>query len=198
MSTAESSTSVRTVISGKPSRGWRIGFGLVTAVAGICLLVWPEAAVVTVAIIVGLHLIVAGIVRMVTAVTRDIDSGSMRTLYLLLGLLLLVVGILCLRSPFRATAVLVLLFGLSWIVNGVIEVFHAFTGGGGWLIFSGAVSLLAGIVVLAYPAPSVRTMVWLFGIALIVIGLVTTVGAIVAQPRPKGSSTAGDAGGVRG
>ena len=151
----------------------------------------------TVAVIVGVHLIVAGIVRIVTAVTRDIETGSLRALYLLLGLLLLIVGLLCLRSPFRATAVLVLLFGLSWIFNGVIELFHGFMGGGGWTIVSGVVSLVAGIVVFAYPAPSVRGMVWLFGIALIAIGLVTTLGAIVARPRPQGSFVAGDAGGVR-
>ncbi len=185
-----------TAILGKPSRGWTIGFGLVTAVAGVCILVWPRAALATVAIILGLQLIVAGIVRMVTAVTRDIDSGTTRALYLLLGLLLLVVGILFLRSPFRTVAVLVLLFGLSWVVNGVIELIHGFTGGGGWLIVSGAVSLVAGIVVLAYPEPSVRTMVWLFGIALIAIGLVTTVGAIVA--RPERSFAAGEASAASG
>lgn len=186
------------VISTKPSRGWWIGFGLVAAVAGICILVWPRAAVVTVAIIVGLHLIIAGIIRMVTAVTRDIESGSLRALYLFLGLLLLIVGILCLRAPFHAAAVLVLLFGVSWIVNGVIEMFDGFTGGGGWVIISGAVSLVAGIVVLAYPAPSARALVWLFGISLIAIGLVTTIGAIMSRSRPQRSFAAGEAAGSRG
>src|SRR5262245_14215080 len=140
------------------SRGWAIGLGLLTVVAGTCVLVWPKAAVVTVAVIVGLQLIVAGIVRMATALTRDIDSGGMRVLFLLLGLLLLIVGILCLRSPFHTVALLVLLFGLSWIVNGVIEVFGGFSGGGGWIVVSGVVSLVAGIVVLAYPAPSLHAM----------------------------------------
>jgi uncharacterized membrane protein HdeD (DUF308 family) len=144
------------------------------------MLVWPEATVLTVAVILGIQLIVAGIVRIVTALTQDIDSGATRALYLLLGLLLVIVGILCLRSPFRATAILVLLFGLSWIVNGVIEMFHGATGGGGWLIASGALSLVAGIVVLAYPAPSVLTMVWLFGVALIAIGVMAIVSGVLA------------------
>jgi uncharacterized membrane protein HdeD (DUF308 family) len=171
----------RTVISTSPSRDWRIGFGLVTVIAGVLILVWPGAAVITVAIILGIHLIVAGIYRTVTALTHDIDNGALRALYLLLGLLLIVVGILCLRSPFRATAVLVLLFGLSWIANGMIELFHGVNGGGGWMIASGMVSLLAGIVVLVYPAPSVLAMVWLFSIALIVIGATATVGAMVSR-----------------
>jgi uncharacterized membrane protein HdeD (DUF308 family) len=190
------STETTTVIATTPSRGWLIGFGIVTAVAGICILVWPKAAVATVAVIVGLQLIVVGIIRMVTAVTQDIESGGLRALYLFLGLLLLIVGILCLRAPFHTAAVLVLLFGVSWIVNGVIEVFSGFTGGGGWIIVSGAVSLVAGIVVLAYPAPSALAIVWLFGISLIAIGLVATIGAIMA--RPKESFATGEAESGRG
>jgi uncharacterized membrane protein HdeD (DUF308 family) len=172
----------RRVISARLSRGWRVGFGLVTVVAGVLILGWPDAAVLTVAIILGIHLIIAGIYRTVTALTQDID-GTARALYLLLGLLLIVAGILCLRSPFRATAILVLLFGLSWIANGVIELFHGVSGGGGWTIVSGMVSLLAGVVVLVYPAPSVLTMVWLFGIALIVIGATAAVDAVISGRR---------------
>ena len=165
------------------SRGWLIAFGLVTVVAGICILVWPKAAVVTVAIIVGLELIVAGVIRMATALTGDDESGGMRALFLFLGLLLLIVGILCLRAPFQAAAILVLLFGLTWIVNGVVELFVGFSGGGAWVVVSGVVSLVAGIVVLAYPAPSVRALVWLFGISLVAIGLVTFVGTFIRNGR---------------
>jgi uncharacterized membrane protein HdeD (DUF308 family) len=167
----------RTVISAAPSRGWRIGFGLVTVVAGVLILVWPKAAILTVAVILGIHLIIAGSYRTVTALTRDIDSGMLRALYLLLGLLLAVLGILCLRAPFHATAILVLLFGLSWIANGVIEIFHGANGGGVWTIASGVISLLAGIVVLAFPTPSALAMVWLFGVALIAIGAAVTLSA---------------------
>jgi uncharacterized membrane protein HdeD (DUF308 family) len=179
ISSAADGTATRTVISAGQSRGWKIGFGALTLVAGVLMLIWPDATVLVVAVILGIQLIVAGIVRIVTALTEDIDGGT-RALYLLLGLLLVVVGIFCLRSPFHATAILVLLFGLSWIVNGVIEMFHGVTGGGGWLIVSGAISLLAGIVVLAYPTPSVVAMVWLFGIALIVIGVMAIVSGVVA------------------
>jgi uncharacterized membrane protein HdeD (DUF308 family) len=151
----------------------------------VLILVWPDAAVVTVAIIVGIHLIVAGIVRAVTAVTRDAGNAALRALYLVLGLLLVAAGLLCLRSPFHATALLVVLFGLSWLVNGGIELFHGLTGGGGWTAVSGAVSLAAGVVVLAYPAPSARAMVWLFGLALVAIGLTIVVAAVAGGVRPR-------------
>jgi uncharacterized membrane protein HdeD (DUF308 family) len=173
------------VISGRPSRVWRIGLGVVTVATGVLILGWPDAAVVTVAIIVGIHLIVAGVVRAVTAVTRDGGNAAVRALYLVLGLLLLVVGLLCLRSPFHATALLVVLFGISWVVSGGVELFHGVTGGGGWTAVSGAVSLAAGVVVLAFPAPSARAMVWLFGLALVVIGLTVFVAAVADGSRRR-------------
>jgi uncharacterized membrane protein HdeD (DUF308 family) len=180
---ANGSAGATVVISGRPSRVWRIGLGLITVATGVLILVWPDAAVVTVAILVGIHLIVAGAVRAVTAVTRDAGNATVRALYLMLGLLLVAAGLLCLRSPFHATALLVVLFGLSWLVNGGIELFHGLTGGGGWTAVSGAVSLAAGVVVLAYPAPSARAMVWLFGLALVAIGLTIVVAAVVTPRR---------------
>jgi uncharacterized membrane protein HdeD (DUF308 family) len=181
MSRNESSTTA--VFSDRTSRGWRIVLGLVTAAAGGIILGWPGVAVVTVAVIVGIHLIVAGVIRVVTALPGKAGNAPTRILYLLLGLLLVVAGLLCLRSPFHVTALLVILFGLSWIVSGGIELFHGLTGGGGWTVASGAVSLVAGIVVLAYPAPTARTMVWLFGLALIAIGLTLVVAAVADTRR---------------
>lgn len=176
MSRHESSSTV--FFSDRPSRGLRISLGLITAATGGIILGWPDVAVVTVAILVGIQLIVAGVIRVVTALPSEAGDASTRILYLLLGLLLVVAGLLCLRSPFHATALLVILVGLSWIVSGGIELFHGLTGGGGWTAASGGVSLVAGIVVLAYPTPSVRVMVWLFGLSLIAIGLMLVVSAI--------------------
>jgi len=172
------------VFSDRPSRAWRIGLGALTVVAGVLLLVWPDAAVLTVAVIVGVHLVVAGVLRAVTAVTQKM-SAVIRALYLFLGLLLVVVGILCLCSPFHGVTILMFLFGLSWVVNGGVELFHGATGGGGWTTAAGAVSLAAGVVVLAYPAPSARAMIWLFGLTLAATGLVIIVGAVVRPGRPK-------------
>jgi hypothetical protein len=165
------------VFSDRPSRAWRVGLGVLTTVAGILLLVWPDAAVLTVAVI-------AGVLRAVTAVTQKM-SAVIRALYLFLGLLLVVVGILCLCSPFHAVTILMFLFGLSWVVNGGVELFHGATGGGGWTTAAGAVSLVAGVVVLAYPTPSARVMIWLFGLTLVATGVMIIIGATVRPGRPK-------------
>jgi uncharacterized membrane protein HdeD (DUF308 family) len=167
-----------TTMFGQP-RALRIGFGVVTAVAGGLILAWPGGTLVAVAVLVGIQLIIGGVFRAVTAFTFDADSVAARILFLLLGVLLVIVGILCLRAPLQTIAVLVLLFGLSSIVSGALELFHGFTGGGGWAIASGAVSILIGVVVLSYPVTSVATLIWLFGIALVVIGLTSIIGASI-------------------
>jgi uncharacterized membrane protein HdeD (DUF308 family) len=108
--------------------------------------------------------------------------------------LLVILGILCLRSPLHTIALLVLLFGLSSIVSGALELFHGVTGGGGWAIASGVVSILVGIVVLSYPVGSVATMIWLFGIALLVMGLSVSIGAFSSgQDRVSSPATAAPA-----
>lgn len=169
------------------SRGLRIALGVVTAVAGALILAWPGGALVAVAVLMGIQFIVMGIFRIVTAFAFGVDSTGARILFLLLGVLLIVVGVLCLRSPFHTTAILVLLFGLSFIVSGVIELFHGISGGGGWSIASGAATLLVGIIVLAYPEPSLTVMIWLFGISLITVGLITAVGGFGNPSETKSS-----------
>jgi uncharacterized membrane protein HdeD (DUF308 family) len=172
------------------SRALRIALGVVSAMAGLLIMAWPGGTLVAVAVLVGLQLIVGGVVRAVTAFTFDADSVAARILFLLLGVLLVILGILCLRSPLQSIAVLVLLFGLSSIVSGVLELFHGFTGGGGWAIASGIVGILVGIVVLSYPVSSVATLTWLFGIALVVVGLTAIIGAFIPARRRAGAAPA--------
>ncbi|GAA4986433.1 hypothetical protein GCM10025734_10550 [Kitasatospora paranensis] len=50
---------------------WPLAFGILTVLAGIVMLSWPEETVRVVAIIIGLQLLVAGVVRFVTAFTHD-------------------------------------------------------------------------------------------------------------------------------
>lgn len=164
-------------------RWLRLAFGVVTAVAGVLIIAWPGGTLVAVAVLLGLQLIVGGVFRAITAFTFPADGVAARILFLLLGILLVVLGILCLRAPLQTIAVLVLLFGLSCIVSGSLELFHGFTGGGGWAIASGVVGILVGIVVLSYPVSSVSTLIWLLGIALVVLGLTVIIGAFAPGRR---------------
>jgi uncharacterized membrane protein HdeD (DUF308 family) len=170
------------------SRWLRLAFGVVTAVAGLLILSWPGGTLVAVAVLLGLQLIAGGVFRAVTAFTFPADGVAARILFLLLGVVLVVLGILCLRAPLQTIAVLVLLFGLSCVVSGALELFHGFTGGGGWAIASGVVGVLVGIVVLSYPVSSVSTLIWLLGLGLVAVGLTVVIGAF-APSRRKAAAT---------
>src|SRR5688572_25694678 len=102
-SSPTASPAARSITALGRSHGWRIAFGVVTTLAGLLVIAWPGVTLVAVAVLVGLDLIVAGVFRIVTAFALDNDRGGARVLFVLLGLLLIVVGILCLRSPFQTT-----------------------------------------------------------------------------------------------
>ncbi|HEU5473511.1 MAG TPA: DUF308 domain-containing protein [Actinophytocola sp.] len=153
------------------SRAWRITFGVLTLVFGVVVLIWPEPTLLVLAVLFGVQLFIGGVFWIVSAFAVDDASGWGRVLLALLGLLMIVVGILCLRGPFQTVAVLALLLGLTWVVGGVIEVVHGFTGGGGWGIFSGVISMALGIILLAFPEATLVALTWLVGLALAVYGV---------------------------
>ena len=73
-----------------------------------------------------------------------------------------------------------LLVGLSWIIQGIAGLMSAFCGpreGAVWWAVFGAVSLIAGIVVTASPLSSVTVLAVLVGIWLLVLGLLEVVAA---------------------
>ena len=169
------------------SRGWSVAFGVITLIAGILVLVWPGSSVLALAVLLGIWLLVAGVFRLVAAVALNAAQGSSRVLIALIGVLAILVGILCLARPFQTATALALLLGAFWIVAGVIEFFHGVAGdsttGRGWAIAGGVLSVIAGIVVLAYPGASLIVLALLFGIWLIVLGAVTIAGGLSTGPR---------------
>jgi membrane-bound ClpP family serine protease len=78
------------------------------------------------------------------------------------GLLLVVIGVLLIRHLDLTVALVGLVIGITWIVQGLAELVDAFSGGPGerrgWWIFFGLISLVAGIVVVAVPTTSVTVL----------------------------------------
>ncbi|BDT90779.1 MULTISPECIES: HdeD family acid-resistance protein [Nocardia] len=59
-----------------PGRWWQVFFGVVTAAAGVVLIVWPVRSVATLAVLAGVWLIILGIMEIVVAfgVRRDVRT----------------------------------------------------------------------------------------------------------------------------
>ncbi|MCL6436525.1 MAG: DUF308 domain-containing protein [Leptolyngbyaceae cyanobacterium HOT.MB2.61] len=71
---------------------------------------------------------------------------------LLIGILYLVVGVLLLSNVFGAKLTLTLAFGWVILVQGIFEVITAFQlrpeQGWGWMLFSGVIAIILGILIL--------------------------------------------------
>ncbi|MEV0342431.1 HdeD family acid-resistance protein [Nocardia sp. NPDC050713] len=52
---------------GLPGRGWQGFFGVITAIAGVVLIIWPVSSVATLTLVAGIWLIVLGIMEIITA-----------------------------------------------------------------------------------------------------------------------------------
>ncbi|MET8778307.1 HdeD family acid-resistance protein [Nocardia sp. NPDC004654] len=50
-----------------PGRGWQGFFGVITAIAGVVLIIWPVSSVATLTLVAGIWLIVLGIMEIITA-----------------------------------------------------------------------------------------------------------------------------------
>src|SRR5262245_6917280 len=156
--------------------GWVLFFGLVTVGLGIVVLVWPDKTIVVVAVLFGIQLVIAGIFRFVTALAIDDASGGTRVLLALLGVLSFIIGIYALKHVNVTIAALALLLGIFWIVNGAIELFTAIgqrgMPGRGWTILLALLSIVAGIVVLAYPDITLLALAVVLGIWLVALGII--------------------------
>jgi uncharacterized membrane protein HdeD (DUF308 family) len=161
--------------------GWVLFFGIITLLAGLLALVWPGRTIVAIAVLFGIQLVVAGIFRFVAALAVEEASGGTRVLLALLGVLSFIVGLYALRHVLLTIAALALLLGIFWIVNGAVETFAALSHRGmqgrGWTIFMGLLSIVAGIVVLVYPAISLATLAIVLGFWLLVYGVMEIVAA---------------------
>jgi len=155
--------------------GWVLTFGVVTLLAGLLVLAWPGRTLVAVAVLFGIQLVVAGIFRFVAALASDDESGSTRVLLALLGVLSFIFGLYALRHILITIATLALLLGIFWIVNGAVEAFAALSHQGmrerGWTVAMGALSVLAGVIVLVYPGISLLTLAVVLGVWLLLFGV---------------------------
>ena len=155
--------------------GWVLGFGIVTFVLGILALAWPGRTLIVVAVVFGAQLVVMGIFRFVSAFASADLTGGTRVLLALLGVLSLIIGLYAVRHILVTLLALALLLGIFWVVNGAVELFSALSHremqGRGWTAFMGLLSVVSGVIVLAYPGISLRVLAVVLSIWLLVYGV---------------------------
>ena len=156
------------------------GTGLLALVVGILILVWPETPVAILGVLFGLYFLISGIVHVARGLFTKGASGGSRVLNILLGVLLIVGGIVAIRNPLDSLAILGMLIGISWIVEGVAGLVEAAPDSSRWfgMVF-GAVAIVAGVVVLFSPVESVTVLVVIGGVFLVLSGIFQLVQAFM-------------------
>lgn len=157
--------------------GLVLAYGLTTLALGVVLVVWPNASLAVFAIIVAIQLVIAGIVRIVQALSGE----GVRVLVGLTGGLALIVGLLVLRDPLQSVLVLTMVLGAFWVISGVVDILGACIGvdrtGRRWELLAGVLSIGIGAVMLVYTDFSVKVLVVVTAIWLIVAGAIATYAA---------------------
>lgn len=150
--------------------------GVLTAIVGALVLAWPGISVLAAAIAFGVYLLITGVAQVVFAFSLHVSAGS-RILLFISGAASLILAVLAFRHFGQGYAVLLLAIwiGIGFVFRGVATTVSAISDptlpGRGWSIIIGAITLIAGIVVLASPLASIITLAIVVGIWLAVIGV---------------------------
>jgi uncharacterized membrane protein HdeD (DUF308 family) len=157
-----------------------IAFGLLAVVLGAVILAWPEPSLVAAAAFFGVYLVVSGAALVFLAFSLPISGGS-RFLYFISGVASVALGILAFRHFGEGYAILLLAIWVAagFIIRGVSVTASAIGvpqfPGRGWAIFFGIISVIAGLVMFAYPFDSIATLALVVGVWLIVLGAMEVV-----------------------
>jgi uncharacterized membrane protein HdeD (DUF308 family) len=146
--------------------------GIVTLILGLIVAFHPSGSLNVIAVLLGLLMIISGIFHLI----RVFGSGESHRVWLgIAGLLLIVIGVVLIRHLHLTVAIIGLIIGISWIVQGLAALAGGMSVGSGegrgWWIFFGIVSLIGGIVIVAVPVATVTALAVLVGIWFIVEGI---------------------------
>jgi len=175
-STAETPQPVATSPGLEPlraKRGWVIALGVVYIIAGVIALGSVVMATIVTVFVVGIMMLIAGVAEVFHAF--QIKTWGKFLLWLLLGALYIIAGFLTFENPLLAAALLTLLLGIALIASGIMRIWLAFSIKGGmpwiWVVVSGVITLLLGLIILAHwPVSSLYILGLFLGIDLIFAG----------------------------
>lgn len=154
--------------------------GIVMIILGVLILAWPGATLLVMAILFGCYLVVSGIMGMVEGFSDRHRPTGMRVAYVIMGVLGVVLGLYCLRRVDVTVLILAFLLSVFWVMRGIIDISAAMsmsgTPGNGWLLFSGFLSVIAGVLVLFWPGITLAILIAFAGAWLLVYGALLSYG----------------------
>jgi uncharacterized membrane protein HdeD (DUF308 family) len=168
-----SATVESTDVMNRRSGGVVVVVGVLSIVAGILAIVYPDITLLAIALIAGINLLLLGALGLVDAIVSDDDGGGTRVLSGVLGLLGVIAGLVVMRRPGESLLAIILILGVWFVVSGLVDLIRALVvpGGRAFRLLVAVADLALGGLILALPDVSLKTMAVLAGIAFIFRGV---------------------------
>ena len=158
-------------------RGSRItaySIGLISLIAGLVLLFWPNRTYHVVAVILGILFVVSGFGQGAEAVTTH-RRGSYWGLLLLRGVINLGIGLALIFWSSATITAVVWLIGLDFVITGLLALVVSFMlgkdMGRGKLLIEAIITIGIGIIIMVWPNATKNVLGVVLGIALVLLGL---------------------------
>jgi uncharacterized membrane protein HdeD (DUF308 family) len=155
------------------SRGWLIIGGILSIFVGFSAIGSPLLFSLVIARFLGLFALVSGIISLFLAIVGK--HKSHRLMEVLSGLIRIAAGVALLRCLPTSVAIITLIFAIFLVAEGVSMAVTALkmrgTPGWSWMLFSGLISFILGIMVYnRWPSGSAAMLGLFFGINLLFNG----------------------------
>ncbi len=153
--------------------GWFLALGIVLVILGIAAIVFPFVSTIAAKIALGWMFLIGGVLHLVHAFGAQGWRGVI--VDILVGVLYVVAGIWLAFFPLTGILSLTILLAVLFIVEGIFEIVASFRlrpdSGWGYLLFSGIVAILVGVLIwMGLPSSATWAIGLLAGINLLVSG----------------------------
>lgn len=155
---------------------WAIAVrGAIAILFGVLAIAMPGITLASLIILFGIFAVIDGVFAIVSAV-RAARREERWGMFVLEGVASIIAGLIALFVPLAAALAFIFLFAAWAVVTGALEIAAAIRLRreieGEWLLgLTGALSILLGIFVAAFPVPGLVGLVWMIGVYAIVIGI---------------------------
>ena len=147
--------------------------GITSVVFGVAVLVWPDATVRVLGVLVGFWLLVSGAARIVGAFASGRGLGR-QLLSGIVGVIVMIAGLACLREVAKGVLVFAFMIALTWLLSGIAAIVGGIGASGAarvGLIILGLLSVVVGLVFMLWPSLSLAVFVIMTGIGALVVGI---------------------------
>jgi uncharacterized membrane protein HdeD (DUF308 family) len=149
--------------------------GIAAIAFGIAALVWPGLTLLGIIYLFGAYVLVDGVFSLITGIEHLVRGESRAWTTALEGLAGIVVGLIAFSFPGLTGLALVFLIAAWALVTGVLELAAAFRlreeMAGEWaLALAGAISVLFGLALVAFPRSGALAVIWTIGVFSIIFG----------------------------